>query len=453
MSASVPDALRAEPSRPPDAIDLTGVAPYDVSDEERHAIAAAIDSDELTQLALSLGNIPSRSGCEAEAAAFVFDWLQREGFNPRSVGATPQRPNVIGEYGGRGRGLNLLFTAHLDTESPSCEHALDSLRYRRETLAQREWRECWAEGNVLHGYPILNDRGPMSCFLIAAKALRKADIDLSGKLYLTACPGEIGPEPIEDRSGIDHLGKDIGAHYLFHHGGVVPDFAIAAEGTDFGLTWQGCGYAAFRIRILGQGVFTPLLEHPASAAEHPNPIYRLGAVIDALHGWSIAYEKKYRYESKGGVSIPKVQIDAIRAGNPYALGAGTDVCALYIELGLTAKQRAADVQRELIGLLSTLDIEGYEIEPLVVRHGFEADGEAVAPLVAAVGAATRAVMGTPLRRANPVYSSMWRDHNVFNMHRIPAVTTGMPRWQPTSHDLAHSAQIYALTALAVCGRG
>jgi hypothetical protein len=47
---------------------------------------------------------------------------------------------------------------------------------------------------------------------------------------------------------------------------------------------------------------------------------------------------------------------------------------------------------------------------------------------------------------------MWRDHNIFNMNRIPAVTTGMPRWRPTSQDLSRSALIYALTALAVCGR-
>jgi hypothetical protein len=54
--------------------------------------------------------------------------------------------------------------------------------------------------------------------------------------------------------------------------------------------------------------------------------------------------------------------------------------------------------------------------------------------------------------ANPVYSSMWRDQNVFNMHRIPAITTGFRRWRPTPQDLVDSALVYALTALAVCGR-
>jgi len=93
------------------------------------------------------------------------------------------------------------------------------------------------------------------------------------------------------------------------------------------------------------------------------------------------------------------------------------------------------------------------VEPMVVRHGFEADAQAVAPLVGAVNAATRLARAEPVERAHPVYSSMWRDHNVFNMHRVPAITTGMPRWRPTPEDMTSSALIYALTMLAVCGRG
>jgi hypothetical protein len=76
----------------------------------------------------------------------------------------------------------------------------------------------------------------------------------------------------------------------------------------------------------------------------------------------------------------------------------------------------------------------------------------VAPLVGAVDAATRLTLGHPVRRAAPVYSSMWRDHNVFNMQRIPAITTGFRRWRPTPKDMVDSALVYALTALAVCGR-
>lgn len=442
--ADVPAAPFADPR----------LAPYMVTAEERDALAAAIDSDELVALALALGNIPSRSREEAAAAQFVHDWMAREGFAPRKIGATPERPNIIGEYGGTGAGANLLFTAHLDTESPSGIAHQDAFRYMPATLADPEWTRCWVdEDGRLRGYPISNDRGPLSCFLIAAKALRKAGIGLSGKLYLTACPGEIGPEPIEEYEGIDFLGKDIGAHYLFHHGGVAPDYAIAAEGTDFGVTWAGCGYALFRIRLHGRGVFTPILDAPERAADHPNPIYRLGGVIEAVHAWGRTWEAQSVRDMPGGRAEPKVQIASVRGGAPFDFGAGTEVCALYLEVSLGPTQTVAQAYHGLDGALRGLALDGYDLAPVVVRHGFAAEDRAVAPLAGAIDAATRLARGQPSERAHPVYSSMWRDHNVFNMHRIPAITTGMPRWRPTPAEMASSALVYALTMLAVCGRG
>ncbi|MDR3507150.1 MAG: peptidase M20 [Caulobacteraceae bacterium] len=434
---------------------LGAVAPFAVSDADRTAIAAAINMDEMVELALTLGNIPSPAGKEKEAGDFVYAWMDREGFSPRKIGATPERSNIIGTYGGKGRpgvGRNLLFTAHLDTESPTWNPDLDAYKYRPETLKNREWQECWLEDGKLYGYPIANDRGPMTCFLIAAKALKRAGYDLAGKMYLTACPGEIGPEPIEEHRGVAYMGKDIGAHYLFHHGGVAPDFAIAAEGCDFGLTWVGCGYAVFRIKVLGEGVFTPLLTHPDKVADHPNPIYRLGGLMEALNRWGRDYEVRHRYESAGGVAQPKVQVASVRGGVPYAFGAGTEVCNVYLEVGLSPRQQVGEILHELERLVFEAGLGEIEIEPVMARHGFEADAKAVAPLVGAVDAATQLTFGHPVERAAPVYSSMWRDHNVFNMQRIPAITTGFKRWRPTPQDMVDSALVYALTALAVCGR-
>ncbi|HXQ17028.1 MAG TPA: peptidase M20 [Caulobacteraceae bacterium] len=437
-----------------DFSELSGavLAGVDVADRER--LAAAIDETELVELALQLANIPSPAGHEKAAGDFVFDWLDKEGFSPRRIGATPDRSNIIGTYGGQGigGGGNLLFTAHLDTEAPTWEPDLDAYKYRPSTLKNREWQECWLEDGMLYGYPIANDRGPMSCFLMAGKALKQAGFELDGALYLTACPGEIGPEPIEEHRGVDYMGKDIGAHYLFHHGGVAPDFAIAAEGCDFGLTWVGCGYSVWRIKVLGEAVFTPLLTTPEDPYEHPNPIYRLGKVIAALNRWGRAYEIAHRYESAGGVAVPKVQIAAVRGGIPFEFGAGTEVVNLYLEVGLTPRQHAGEILHELQRLAVQEGWGEVEIEPVVVRHGFEADAARVAPLVGAVDAATRLTLGAPVQRAAPVFSSMWRDHNVFNMQRIPAITTGFKRWRPRPKDLADSALIYALTALAVCGR-
>ena len=194
---------------------------------------------------------------------------------------------------------------------------------------------------------------------------------------------------------------------------MIADYAIAAEGCDWGVTWQGCGYVLYRIQILGEGVFTPILETPSDVNKHPNPIYKLGAL---------------------------------------SFGAGTDVCSVYIDVGLTPQQTAAQSYHELKQVMSGLDIDGYEIEPMVVRNGYEANPDTVSPLVKSICDATTAVNGEPIKLAHPAYSSMWRDHNVFNMQRVPAVTTGMPRFAATPEDLVKSALIYALTALSVCGK-
>ena len=425
---------------------------YVISDQEKSAIQAAIHQDELVNLALQLGNIPSQSGQELQAAQFVHQWLLTQGFKAKMIGVTPERPNVIGEYGGHGTtGSNLLFNAHLDTESPTFDPQLDDLKYSKKTVALPDWTKCWIEDDVLHGFPITNDRGPMSCFLIAAKALKTAGIELDGKLYLTASPGEIGPEPIEEFQGVSYLGKEIGTQFLFNHGGVCPDYAVVAEGTDFGITWQASGYSLFKITLFGQGIFTPVLSHPDDLKEHPNPLHRLGFVTEALTEWAKAYELEFTYKSEAGTSIPKAHIDSIRAGLPHTFGAGTEICHVYLDVIIPPHLKASVIERSLKQCLNQLNIGKYEITPLLVRHGFEADHN-VYPLVKSLNDATQTVFEKDIEPAHPVYSSMWRDHNVFNMNNIPAVTCGMPRDKPSASDMVNCAYLYALTMLSICGR-
>lgn len=424
-----------------------------VTEEERSVmqrIREHINPAELIDLLLELGNIRSIAGYEKEAGEYVYAWLKKEGFKPRKVGMVEDRFNVIGTLGGAapGEGKNLLLTSHLDTEAPQYNER-DAWRYRPETVERSEWLEARYNNGVFSGRPVENDRGPMTCTLIAAKALKSAGISLKGHLYVTACPGEIGPEQVEEFRGSQFMGKEVGAHYLLSHGGVAPDYAIAAEGTDFGMTWLSCGHALYRIDLYGEEVFTPMLEHPQQLREHPNPLVRVAVLIEHLQRWAARYEQENRYEAAGGLSIPKVQISAIRGGDPHIMGAGSEVCSVYVEVNLTAKQSIAPIQRQLEGLLHEAGMEG-QVLPLVYRQGHEADKQQIAPLVEAVGAGMLAGERGELQLAHYAYSSMWRDHNVFNMYRIPAATFGPARFQPTLDDMVDAAAIYAFTAWKVC---
>jgi len=413
-------------------------------------LRAALDVGALQALVLELSNIPSAQGREEAAGNYVFAWMQREGFMPRKVAAVPHRFSVVGSYGGfglAGTARDLLFSSHLDTEGPIGD-ASDAWRERPGTPPPEPNR---IEDGTFIGAAIANDRGPMSCFLMAAKALKAAGIRLAGSMILTACPGEIGPDPIDEVEGVANSGKDVGALYMLHHGGVAPDYMIAAEGTDFGVTSVGSGYAIFRIRLFGTESFTPILDSPADPRAHPNPIYHLGTAIAALNAWGRIYEQAHCYETAGGTAIPKVQIGAVRGGVPHAIGGGTAVCALYLEVGLTPDSRLADVRREVAVALEQAGLDDYDLAPVAVRHGAAADEASVAPLRNALGEALMSVRHDTLRTAHPVYSSMWRDHNVFNLHGVPSVTMGPPRHCPTLRDFVDCTLLYAMTAISICG--
>ncbi|MCR8659925.1 hypothetical protein [Paenibacillus endoradicis] len=409
-----------------------------------------INPQELIELLLELGNIRSIAGFEREAGEYVYDWLKKEGFSTRKIGMVEDRFNVIGTMGGDhpGEGKNLLFTSHLDTESPQYNDR-DNWRYRPETVLRPEWLEAKFENGVFSGRPVENDRGPMTCTLIAAKALKNAGLPLKGHLYITASPGEIGPEQVEEFRGTEFLGKEVGAQYLLSHGGVAPDYVIAAEGTDFGITWMSCGHALYRIDLYGEEIFTPMINHPKELQHHPNPLVQVAVLIEKIQQWAVQYEQENTYKAKGGESIPKVQISAIRGGDPHIMGAGSEVCSVYIEVNITAKQSIAPIQRQLEALLHGANMQG-QVLPLVYRQGHEADDEVIAPLVDAIATGSLAGARGELQLAHYAYSSMWRDHNVFNMYRIPSATFGPARFQPTIEDMVDAAAIYAFTAWKIC---
>jgi len=191
-------------------------------------VFAKIDTDELIKVALDLGNIDSPTGREASVADYVQDWLCREGFDAQKVGLYQNRPNVIATLPGSGHGRSLCFNSHMDTavhqeEWWASRHASD-----------RIFHSAWREGDMLVGNGIVNDKGPMATWLLAAKAIKESGAKLKGDLLLMAVVGEIGVEPVDEFQPPDYIAKEAGTRYAITHGGVA-DFALVAEGTDFGI--------------------------------------------------------------------------------------------------------------------------------------------------------------------------------------------------------------------------
>ena len=411
-------------------------------------VIASIDPKEVVDLALALGNIDSPTGSEGPAGQFVFDWLERSGFAPRKYALVEDRFSVAARIEGTGGGYSLIYNAHLDTTL--MPEAVWSARDPKERL----YHSAWVEGDSIYGDGVVNDKGPMAAFLVAAKAIRAAGYPLKGDLIVSAVPGEISREPVDEWQGPAYLSKDLGARFMATHG-VVADFAIVAEGTGFGIVGIEPGKAHFKVTVRTDGprYYTPYLPRPTELAKSPNAIVLASAAIAALERWAHEYQQRNTYRGEHGTIVPKASVNAIRSGYPFNVTSAPQVAAFYVDTRILPGANPMDVRDELRGVLRGLGIDG-TVELYLYRPGFEAKG--AERLVETIERQHAKTFPTPPAIVAEAVTSMWRDTNAFNELGIPAISYA-PR--AASHastksfkikDLTDAALVYARIAMDLC---
>jgi acetylornithine deacetylase/succinyl-diaminopimelate desuccinylase-like protein len=410
-------------------------------------VRSLINPQELTELALTLGNIASPAGDEAPVGNYLIDWLRRNGFTPKKIGIVPERFCVAAAIRGSGDGLSLLFNSHMDTSI--LDKPNDGLN-----PSDPKSQEAWIAGEHIVGQGVVNDKGPMAAFLIAAKAIKQAGVPLKGDLVVTMVPGEIDQEPVDEFDSPRYLSKEVGSRYLISRG-IIADFALVAEGTDFKLNWAGAGKACFKITVYGKTIYVPFLPTWSGLAESPNAIMKMAAVLAALGKWSEKYERENTVDTPGGRVVPKANVGALRGGLPFHISTSAKACVTYMDIRLAPEADPLAIRAELYNLLAECGVEG-TVELYIYRKAQVAQG--IEPLVEAVERAHAAMGVDKPGMAAPVYSSMWRDHIAFIEAGIPALTYGPSGSVGSLHyamrldDLLKACHSYALIALDICGR-
>jgi acetylornithine deacetylase/succinyl-diaminopimelate desuccinylase-like protein len=236
--------------------------------------------------------------------------------------------------------------------------------------------------------------------------------------------------------------------------GVIADYALVAECTNWCTTATECGDLFVKVMIYGRAVYTPFLSRSGAS---PNAIVQATKFIEAFEVWAGEYEKENAYQSPSGPVIPKASIGAVRGGLPFKPIETAGICALYLDVRIPPQGNPNQVLKELRALADSLKLET-EIQPYLFRRGY--DGKGVAPLQEAVIAAHRRFFPDPPAIPDAPVSSMWRDLNVFNEAGIPSLTYGPPLGLSAEgwsyfikrDDINLAAQLYALIALDVCNR-
>jgi acetylornithine deacetylase/succinyl-diaminopimelate desuccinylase-like protein len=420
-----------------------------IDSNEQKAVLDLIQESELVDLTLKLGNIASPTGHEKEVGEFILDWLADNQLNPCKMEAAKDRFAISGQIRGQGKGFSLLFNSHMDTWIGSQE---DRWILGREV--DPVYNQAWQENDFIVGAGVVNDKGPMAATMLAVKALKESSIRFSGDIIVTMVPGEIGQAPIDEYQGSQYWGKGLGARYLVDHG-VIADFALVAEATEFCLTRTQCGAAYFKISVKTDWpLYTPYIERPTAANDSVNAIVRTSKLIEAIEEWSLTYEKENEREYPDGPVVPKVNIGAIRGGLPYKPSATPCICCIYLDVRIPPHRDTLSVKAEIDQVIAQAGIVA-ENEIYLSRKGYE--GQGVSLLVDAIESCYQDLAGKKVEKIATPYTSMWRDMNVFNAAGIPAVTFGPSRVGQRRHtfqieNLHLAAKVYAMVALDIVSR-
>src|SRR5690348_7367571 len=185
--------------------------------------AARITPEGERDLLVELVNIPSATGSEIGVAQYLVARMRKSGMDTDLPLVEAGRPNAVGHRRGRGDGLNLLFTGHMDTSySGQEEHLRDAgPGFQPKAIHRDGW---------VFGLGANNMKSGLASALIAIEAIAQAGIELAGDLSFGGVVGEIEKTAVEEFEGVEYSGYGIGSRHLVTHG-VTADFALLAEPT------------------------------------------------------------------------------------------------------------------------------------------------------------------------------------------------------------------------------
>lgn len=339
--------------------------------------AAHITVENVCDLLVDLVNIPSPTGKEIGVAHYLVERMGQSGMITDLPLVEEGRPNAVGHLRGRGDGLNLLFTGHMDTSYSGDEEHLAGDGFKPKAIVRDGW--VWGLGAN-------NMKSGLASALIAIEALVKADIRLDGDISFGAVVGEIEKTAIEEFQGIEYSGYGIGTRHLVTHG-VTADFALLAEPTGMRIAVANMGCIWLRITVGGTVAHSALANRP----DVVNAIAVMHDLQNDVAEWARNYEATHVYMGER----PNVTIAAIRGGAPWRLSRNPYSCSLYLDIRTVPGQTVDAVKRDLRRVLRAFAARTGTPEPAL--HVYVSDPPTALdeslPVVQALGDAQREVTG------------------------------------------------------------
>ncbi|MFC2046741.1 M20 family metallopeptidase [Chloroflexota bacterium] len=408
-----------------------------------------IDRDELAQLAVDLTNIDSPTGREQEIANFIVNWFDENGFRTVKQEIESGRFNAIGIMPGTQQGSSLTLNGHLDIVATT-----------------QPIRSAYVNDGKVYGNEVANMKAGLATIMSAAKAIKKAGVELKGDLIVATVAGEISVAPVDPFQEPQDRGEGVGTRHLLANG-IQSDYAIVADCSEYAIVRAQAGVAYFKISTTGVQLYAPFTQRTDKVEATQNSIIKMAEVICELENWSRDYERKSIYSFPGGRVEPKSVITVLAAGMPRLLRDGwrepfnpsqtPPFCNLYMDIRLPPGVTPMEVKHNLEEFLAKLPFE-LSIEMFRSQRGYEGKGEKVDHLYSTIEKAYEHVFQKKPPPAPAGVSSIWTDTNLYWEIGIPAV-----KWGPSEivkypdmgtasiEGLVKAAKVYGLVVLDICG--
>jgi acetylornithine deacetylase/succinyl-diaminopimelate desuccinylase-like protein len=384
-----------------------------------------ISADRLRELIVALVDTPSPTGDEGTLAGHIADVLTAVGITAAAQPLDDRQANAWGRLRGDGSGPDLMLYAPIDTLTTG-DPDLDR-PFTGPVLRPDMRPAARVDGDLVIGLGAGNPKGHAACVLMAAEAIHRAGLPLTGDLLVAFGAGGMPTNALPGSTRCN-TGQGAGCSFLLEQG-YWADFAVIAK-PGWTVSWEEVGLAWFDVEVRGT--------HTYAGSRHRlpyvNAIARAGEVAVRLEDWFAEYARRHTH----GTVAPQGIVASIEGGSPRMAAVTPAACRIRVDLRLSPRTRPMEAKREFAAAIDKIraDLPGLDIgyEMVLAIPGTASD-QSIWVCRSAI-AAWEALEDRPheVIRGN----SGATDANILRGRGIPTVRIGMPKVTDAPFDIDFS---------------
>ncbi|GAA2446326.1 hypothetical protein GCM10010191_74150 [Actinomadura vinacea] len=405
-------------------------------DERRRGWVAAawrhITADRLRELVTGVVDVPSPTGDEGPLAEHIAATLTEAGCPARVQPLDDRQANAWARLEGDGTGPDLMLYAPIDTLTVGEES--EDVPWIGPELRPDMRPRAVVDGDLVMGLGASNPKGHAACVMMAAEAIARAGIPLTGDLIAAFGAGGM-PTNARPAGARRNTGQGAGCSFLLEQGVWADQAVIAKPG--WTVSWEEVGLAWFEVTVRGTHTYVGSRHR----LPYDNAIARAGVVVRRLEEWFAEYADRHTEDTVA----PQGVVASIRGGWPRMAAVTPAACKIRVDLRLSPNTTPMEAKREFTAALEKIgaDEPGLDLdaELILAIPGTRSDPDGWACRSAVAG--WEAFEGRPheVIRGN----SGATDANILRSRGVPTVRIGMPKITEAPREIDFSFGMNAVS--------